>query len=207
MKKQSVYGFDVKQSRRTKSSWTCRTGAVGTAVEIGFDKGNWAPTHASAGRGFERQRALPCTYPLKKGRHPMPDPELTYFIKCIVEANFSDTAAVTNVSVIHTWSPEGYQPGYTDTGTTASFRVGDTFEFSIHVGPGGTPDKWSIEFTDRYGSVWQRTDKWCNVEQEDIDSHEPVIVSLLGFPTDRAFSFSIITPVSSPCLNNEISPQ
>src|SRR5262249_46947775 len=108
--------------------------------------------------------------------------------------------SMANVSVSHQWTDNPQQ--IPDALDNISLAPGESSTFTITVGPGGG-DLWSVFFfLASSNQTWIRNDKQCDVRQEDSDSDIPVTVNL-NF-TEAVGAFDIVTPVSSPCLNNSM---
>lgn len=100
---------------------------------------------------------------------------------------------ITGFSIFHQWNDSVDEPLLT--GQPVPDR--ETIPFTIHVGEGGSDD-WTLKFIDAAGNCWYRDAKQCDVEQEDLESGQPVQVILNA----GSSGFSILTPVSQPCPNN-----
>ncbi len=111
---------------------------------------------------------------------------------CIV--NNQSGGPITDVSVSHQWK------GITNTYGPTSLNTGANGSFEIQVGSGGS-DEWSVRWTDADGQCWYRSDKQCDVYDEDLNSGKPVNVNLIN--GDQGFSVEM--PVSSSCNDNYVS--
>ncbi|HYO13846.1 MAG TPA: hypothetical protein VE685_11690 [Thermoanaerobaculia bacterium] len=101
---------------------------------------------------------------------------------------------ITNLSILHQW--EGFADA-PNPNPTASLAEGASISFTINVGSGGS-DEWSLRFIDATGACWYRDQKQCDVEDEDLESGQPVLVNLLNGNQ----GFSIEMPESSSCTDN-----
>ena len=101
---------------------------------------------------------------------------------------------ITKVTFSHQWNGGVDEPIFNP---NDPFTDGMTVPMTIHVGE-GSADLWTVQFTDAEGNCWYRTEKQCDVEQEDFQSGNPVTAIL----KDGKTGFSIKTPVSDPCLDN-----
>lgn len=61
----------------------------------------------------------------------------------------------------------------------------------------GVNDDWSVSFKDASGKTWSRDGKQCNYETEDAGETMLIIF--------YQQNFTLLTPQSSPCLNNAYS--
>jgi hypothetical protein len=106
----------------------------------------------------------------------------------------STGGAITKVTFSHQWNDGVDEPIFDP---SQPFADGATVPFTIHVGYGGS-DLWTMQFTDAQGNCWYRKEKQCDIEQEDLDSGNPVNAVLKA----GKVGFSIKPPVSEPCLDN-----
>ncbi|ROO87362.1 delta endotoxin-like protein [Actinocorallia herbida] len=99
---------------------------------------------------------------------------------------------ITNVSVSHAWNA-------TQSTSAPELSNGDSIltPFSIETGSGGS-DLWTISCVDASGETWGRTDKQCDIEEEDYDSGEAVRITF--GPLSEGWSVTL--PLSSSCTDN-----
>jgi hypothetical protein len=116
-------------------------------------------------------------------------------MNCVVTNQTGGT--ITNLSVLHQW--EGYMDQPTPD-VTPSLAQNESVSFQVHVGPGGSDD-WTLSFVDSKGKNYYRNDKQCDVEEEDVQSGNPIYINLLP----PAQGFSIEMPSSSSCNDNSYS--
>ncbi|HEU4328171.1 MAG TPA: hypothetical protein VFS21_33855 [Roseiflexaceae bacterium] len=115
-------------------------------------------------------------------------------VQCLI---FNATGGpISDVQVAHSIG------GTTQSPPVGSLNNGGTLLYTIESEGAGygsnLSDEWSVSFVT--GSVTlQRSGKQCNIEQEDFQANSCVIVALYNAMN----GFSIITPVSKPCLNNQ----
>jgi len=94
---------------------------------------------------------------------------------------------ITNVSVKHTCG------NFVNTSVAVSLAPGESAPPVILQAQTGSNDNWSLSF--QMGNVSRsRSSKQCNYETEDAPN-----TCVIALYDD---SFSVITPKSSPCLNN-----
>jgi hypothetical protein len=104
----------------------------------------------------------------------------------------STGAKITDVRVSHDWGE------FSQSEDLDSIHPGDTVAvFVMDVGSGGR-DLWSVRFVDSSGNCYYRSKKQCNVEESDLPGKHVVLDLGPG-----AQGFSVLLPVSSPCLNNK----
>jgi hypothetical protein len=97
--------------------------------------------------------------------------------------------SISNVSVTHTCA------SFTNAVSATSMAPGAGASQTLNSQTGSNDD-WSITFS-MGGTVYSRSGKQCNYEQEDAP--QTCVIAL--YRDD----FSVLTPVSSPCLNNYYS--
>ncbi|MET7142540.1 hypothetical protein M3S04_12940 [Xanthomonas sp. PPL139] len=94
---------------------------------------------------------------------------------------------ITNVSVKHTCG------NFVNTAVAVSLQPGESTSPVLLQAQTGSNDDWSLSF--QMGNVSRsRNSKQCNYETEDAPN-----TCIIALYDD---SFSVITPKSSPCLNN-----
>ncbi|MBB5886313.1 hypothetical protein DYQ93_19780 [Xanthomonas sp. LMG 8992] len=94
---------------------------------------------------------------------------------------------ITNVSVKHTCGD------FVNTSVAVSLQPGESTPPVLLQAQTGSNDDWSLSF--QMGNVSRsRNSKQCNYETEDAPN-----TCIIALYDD---SFSVITPKSSPCLNN-----
>ncbi len=96
---------------------------------------------------------------------------------------------ITRILIVHngdSWLP-----------TDAPLANGAIQEPTSFQSETGVDDDWSVSFQDASGKTWSRNDKQCNYEEEDAGETMLIIF--------YAQNFTLLTPQSSPCLNNAYS--
>jgi hypothetical protein len=99
---------------------------------------------------------------------------------------------ITNLQVVHTIGDTTESPPVTaqENYGTLLYTISSS---STYI------DEWSVSFTISSGVTLEQSGKQCNIEQEDYQATSCVIVML----ANASVGFSIITPVSNPCLQNK----
>ncbi|GAB4192074.1 MAG: hypothetical protein OHK0022_06080 [Roseiflexaceae bacterium] len=114
-------------------------------------------------------------------------------VQCLI---FNATGGpISNLQFTHSILGDSQSPpvGSMDQNGTLLYTITSANGFNSS----GGPDEWSVSFVS--GNVTlQRSNKQCNIEEEDFEANSCVIAALYNQST----GFSIITPVSKPCLNN-----
>jgi hypothetical protein len=115
-------------------------------------------------------------------------------IPCVVTNQTG--GVITNFSVSHSWNGNTDVP---NPNPTPQLADGATISFICNSGSGSS-DEWTLTFTDVTGQCWTRSNKQCDIEQEDIGPNLAVLLNILN-PSQ---GFSIETPVSDPCTDNSL---
>ncbi len=96
---------------------------------------------------------------------------------------------ITFVSVGHNGSQNVPSPQ-----PMANGAISDPVSFQAET---GVNDDWTVSFKDAHGNTWSRVGKQCNYEEEDAGETMLIIF--------YQQNFTLLTPQSSPCLNNAYS--
>lgn len=116
-------------------------------------------------------------------------------VQCLIFNATGD--AISDLQVSHTLAGSTQSPPVSalDNGGTLLYTIAS--EGWSYDGSNQT-DEWSVSFVIG-NTTLQRSGKQCTIEEEDFEANSCVIIALYN----ALIGFSIITPVSKPCLNNE----